>query len=819
MNIREQRYISMITFDNQVFHAQTNSTSYLIRVHPAGYLEQLYYGAKIRRAASYDALFEKITAVYGNTNVTPADSKLSLDNLCMEYSFAATGDYRHAPLSLQMPDFGYSGDFRYLSHRIYEGTYEENDLTKMPYAKVSPAHAQSDTATLDITLKDTVYPVYLHLIYTFFSKSDCVTRRVKIDNQSEGSIIVSKVMSLMIDLPDKNYNMHTFDGLWIKERHENIKKLVSGLYVNDSTTGSSSNRHNPLIILSRENCTEESGECIGINLIYSGNHYEAVEVSGYGKIRIMSGINPYQFAWTLDGNAAFYTPEAVLSYSSNGLCGLSHNMHQFVGSHIIPGEWAAKSRPVLVNNWEATYFDFTDAKLLKIARDAKNLGIEMLVLDDGWFGNRSDDTSSLGDWQVNEKKLGGPLKKLAEKVNSLGLKFGLWFEPEMISEKSSLYQIHPDWAVRIPGREHYPGRNQFVLDLTRQDVCEYIVAAVSDVLKSAPIEYVKWDMNRHLSDTYSANLQQRQGEFCHRYIKGVYEVMKRITDSFPHVLFESCSAGGNRFDLGMLCYMPQIWTSDDSDANERTYIQRGTSFGYPLSTMAAHVSAVPNHQTLRNVSLETRFNVACFGVLGYEIDITKLTKAEKKAISEQIIFYKTHRELFQFGTFSRTESDDNHVVWQVVSEDKKEAIVLFYQRTAMPNPQSDVLKVTGLLAGQLYEVETRRQYISIRQFGSLASQVSPIPITDEGVVQSVINKIYMLQSEKEQYRTYGDLLMNAGIKLSQQFAGTGYNEQTRVMGDYSSRLYVIKALPDDSLTDDSLTDDSLRMTALTNDET
>ncbi len=784
----------MITYENRVFHAQTDNTSYLIRLHEAGYLEQLYYGSKIRLAPSYDALFEKNSTGYGNSTVTPGDTMLTLDNLCMEYSFASTGDYRHAPLSLQLPDYGFSNDFRYESHKIYDGTYEENHLTKMPYARANTGEGKKEISTLDITLKDSVFPVRLHLIYTFFEKSDVITRRVKISNDSQETIQISKVMSMMLDLPDKDYTFHTFDGLWAKERRENRKKLVSGLYVNDSTTGSSSNRHNPFIMLSKENSTDNLGECIGLNLIYSGNHYEAAEVSGYGKVRIMTGINPFQFAWTLGKDDAFYTPEAVLSFSALGENGLSHNMHAFVTRHIVSPEWANRERPVLINNWEATYFDFTDGKLLDIAREARALGMEMLVLDDGWFGNRSDDTSSLGDWKVNEKKLGGSLRRLAEKINKQNLKFGLWFEPEMISEKSNLYLSHPDWAVKIPARPAYMGRNQFVLDLTRSDVRDYIVTAVSDTLLSAPVEYVKWDMNRHLSDAFSANLGQRQGEFFHRYIEGVYEVMNRITGAFPNVLFESCSAGGNRFDLGMLCYMPQVWTSDDTDANERTYIQRGTSFGYPLSAMAAHVSAVPNHQTLRNTSLETRFNIASFGVLGYEIDITKLTKSEKKVISEQIAFYRTYRTLFQFGTFSRIKSDENHVIWQVVSPDKKEAAVLFYQRSGMPNPDSDILKVSGLLADQIYEVSPRKQYISIRQFGSLVNQVSPVQITDEGILQSVINKVYMLESEKESYRAYGDLLMNAGIKLSQQFGGVGYNDRTRVMGDFGSRLYIIKSV-------------------------
>ena len=786
----------MITYENHIFHAQTDHVSYLIRVHEAGYLEQLYFGKKIRRASDYEALFEKFGTGYGNTTVTPSDSTMTLDNLCLEYSFAGTGDYRHMPMSLQMPDLGFSNNFLYDSHQIYEGTYAENPLTGMPYARNGKKSSEEIVTTLDITLKDSVYPVYMHLIYTFFSTCDVITRRVKLENRAENEIAISKIMSMMLDLPDNTYSLHTFDGLWARERHEHRKELVSGLYVNDSTTGASSNRHNPFMILSKNKSTLDEGSCIGVNLMYSGNHYEAIEVSEYGKLRVMTGINPYQFSWTLKSGEDFYTPEAVMTYSHSGQNKMSQNMHQFIQKHVIPEYWSGRERPVLINNWEATYFDFNKSKILKIAQEAKKLGMEMMVLDDGWFGNRKDDTSSLGDWKPNEKKLGGTLKELAEKINKMDMKFGLWFEPEMISEKSELYAKHPDWAVKSPDRVAYPGRNQLVLDFARQEVRDAIAEAVSDVLKNAPIAYVKWDMNRHLSDAYSASLGACQGEFYHRYILGLYEVMGKITEAFPEVLFEGCSAGGNRFDMGILYYMPQIWTSDDTDANERMRIQQGTSAGYPLSSMGAHVSAVPNHQTLRDTSIETRFNVACFGVLGYEIDITTMTKAEKKAVSEQIKFYKEHRQLFQTGIFSRIESDDNYMIWQVTSEDKKEAIVLLYQRLAVPNAGSDCLRPVALLEDELYEVSARKQYISIRQFGNLVNQVSPVPITNDGLIQSAVNKFYMLESEKEQYQAYGDMLMNAGIKLKQQFAGTGYNEQTRVMGDFSSRLYVIRSIAD-----------------------
>lgn len=749
----------MIGYESGIFHMQTAQSSYLIRVHEEGYLEQLYYGYKIRRAQEYCALYEKTASGYGNTNVTPTNGKQSLDAICLEYSYSGTGDYRHLPLQMEMPDSSYSQDFRYVSHEIYEGEYRESETTCMPYARENATAYGAKAQTLDITLKDRLHKVWMHLIYTVFADCDVITRRVKIENRTGKAVIITKVMSMMLDLPDAGYRLHTFDGLWIRERQEHVRELVSGLYVNDSTTGSSSNRHNPYIMLSRTHTTETDGECIGLNLIYSGNHYEAVEVSEHGRMRIMSGINPHQFRWELGEGESFYAPEAVLSYSRNGMGGLSRQLHRFVQHHIVSPDWAYRERPVLINNWEATYFDFNGEKLRSLAAQAKDLGIEMLVLDDGWFGHREDDTSSLGDWFVNEQKLGGTLSGLAKGINDLGLSFGLWFEPEMISEKSRLYEAHPDWAVTVPGRTQYLGRNQMVLDMTRQDVRDYLVHVVGRVLDQASISYVKWDMNRHISDAYSATLGTRQGEFYHRYILGVYDVMARITKAHTDILFEGCSAGGNRFDLAMLFYMPQIWTSDDTDANERTHIQRGTSFAYPLSTMAAHVSAVPNHQTLRNTSIETRFDIAAFGMLGYEIDITLLSHEEKEAIRRQVAFYKEHRILIQTGEFYRIECDENHVIWQVMSQDRREGLVMTYQRLALANQGSDVLKLAGLLEEEQYQIRIRDAY-----------------------------------GEEEIHTGYGDLLMYAGVKLNQQFVGAGIHPGTRVLGDFSTRIYEIKTL-------------------------
>lgn len=778
----------MIQFENQVFHLSTEHTSYVIGIRNSNYLENLYYGRRIHVTTNYAPLQEEFGTGYGNSVVCPEDAMLTLDNLCMEYSFAGNGDYRHSPLEIRMPDYSFSNRFYYKEYVIYEGEYKENHLTNMPYASYS-----NDAVTLELILEDSLYSLELKLIYTVFPSCDVITRRTVVTNRGNDTIQIARIMSLQLDLPESNYYMETFDGAWTRERHMNRKRLESGLYVNESTTGSSSNRHNPLILLTKEDCTENTGSCYGMNLIYSGNHYEAVEVTPYEKIRIMTGINPHRFNWKLEKDETFYSPEAVLTYSHKGRQGVSSQFNRFVNLHIVPKKWQGKERPVLINNWEATYFDFTEKKLLKLAKEAASLGIELFVLDDGWFGKRENDTTSLGDWYVNEKKLGGSLRKFASKINNLGLKFGLWLEPEMISKDSELFCKHPDWAVRIPNREDYIGRNQYVLDVTRQEVRESVVTMILDVLQDANVEYVKWDMNRHLSDAYSASLGERQGEFYHRYMLGVYDMMRRITQACPQVLFESCSAGGNRFDLGMLCYMPQIWTSDNTDANERVAIQEGTSYGYPLSTMKAHVSAVPNHQTLRNISLENRFHIACFGVLGYELDVTKLSMVEKKIIKDQITFYKEHRKLFQFGEFSKSSMHNGNLIWQVVSEDKKSAIVLCYQQLQRPNVSSDLLQVSGLEPDWLYHMEVRKQSISIKQFGDLVNQASPVPIKDEGIVQTIVNKVYTLDSEEESYELYGDMLEYAGVKLKQQFVSTGYTKDTRVMGDFATRIYVITA--------------------------
>ncbi len=781
----------MIKYEQGIFHLSTDSMSYVIGIREENYLENLYFGQRVIDQ-SFQGRKEPFTNEYGNAVVVPGESHITLDNLCLEFSSGATGDFRESSLELRMPDGIYSNRFIYQGFEQYAGLYTKAKQTGMPYARNSDIEKEENVETLELIFMDQQYQIQFRIVYTVFEQSNVITQRRVLCNLSTESVTLDKIMSLQLDLPERDYYLETFDGAWARERHKNRKELVSGIYVNSSTTGNSSNRHNPFILLGKLGCTEHMGECIGINLIYSGNHYEVVEVTEYSKLRILAGINPHRFSYEVGVGETFYTPEAVLSFSNQGKNGLSAGLHRFVSSHIVPAKWANKERPVLINNWEATYFDFTKSKLLHLAKEAKQLGIELFVLDDGWFGNRQDDTSSLGDWVANEKKLGGTLKELADQINRIGLQFGLWMEPEMISRNSRLYEKHPDYAIEIPEREAFLGRNQLVLDYTRKEVRDYIVDSISKVLQSANISYVKWDMNRQITDVYSRELGQRQGEFYHRYILGLYEVLESITERFPDILFESCAAGGNRFDLGMLFYMPQTWTSDDTDANERIYIQGGTSYGYPLSTMGAHVSAVPNHQTLRTVNLETRFAVACFGLLGYELDVTKLTRSEKKVITKQIEFYKAHRRLLQFGTFSRNTMPNGNTIWQVVSEEKDEAIVLVYQSLSKPNSSSDILKVSGLLKDSMYEIRTRKQFLSIKEFGDLVNQVSPVHISQGGVLQSLVDKVYMLESEEEVCQASGGLLQYGGIKLAQRFIGTGYNQDTRVMGDFSSRLYIIR---------------------------
>ena len=597
-------------------------------------------------------------------------------------------------------------------------------------------------------------------------------------------------MSLMLDIPRGGFDMLTLDGGWIAEAHINERPLSIGLFVNESTTGDSSNRHNPAFMLKARGADEGRGEVIGFNLAYSGNHYSAAEVSRHGTTRVMTGINPTAFLWRLGAGESFEAPTAIISYSDRGTNALSDNMHGFINAHVIPREHRYTERPVVINNWESTFFNFNRRKLLALARRAKRLGVEMLVLDDGWFGSRSDDTRGLGDWQVNRKKMGGTMASFSERIHKMGMSFGLWFEPECVNEDSDLYRRHPDWAIKVPGRAPSVARNQLVLDLTRPEVRDYLVDAVDRVLTEAKIEYVKWDYNRHISDPYSASLKN-QGEFYHRYILGLYDVLRRIfSERHPEVLLESCSSGGNRFDLGMLHLSPQIWTSDDSDARERMDIQRGIYTFYPQSAVSAHVSMTPNQQTLREAPLSTRFNVAAFGVLGYELDFGELTPDERRQIKEQIAFYKAHRKTLQYGRLYRYfPREGERESWQVLGEGG-EIIASMMNLTYSAAPLPDRLRILDAKEGVRYRMETVRQYLKISRFGGLINHISPVRLRADGFILRTVNKHFSLTDGTEKYEVSGEAL-RAGIPLAMQYSGTGYNPAVRVTGDFGSTLYLI----------------------------
>jgi len=779
----------MISKKEQLFNLSTANTTYLFAITETGHLEHLYYGKALSEGSvSHAALAEKRSLGIGTgTAYNSGNPTLFLGNLRMEYSTMGKGDCRESFINVEYGRGMQTLDFVVKSFRIIPG--KPRTFSGLPESYGD----RSTCSTLELTLKETSLPIRLVLTYTIFEDSDVITRRATVYNDSDRIITIRNLASLQLDLDQDDWNLVTFDGAWARERYMHERPLHSGIIINDSKTGVSSAEHNPCIFL-----TKADGECIATNLIYSGNHREVVETSPYGKIRILTGINPSQFSWELSAQDRFQSPEAILTYSPKGMNGASQNFHHFINHHIIRGEWKFRERPVLVNNWEATYFNFTEDKLVDLARQASSLGAELFVLDDGWFGIRNDDTTSLGDWTVNPKKLPSGLGGLSLEIHRMGMMFGLWVEPEMINIESQLYKKHPDWMVAIPGRDPSVGRNQYLLDLTRLEVRNYLFTILSETWHLADVNYIKWDMNRTFSDLYSANSEIRNhGEFLHRYVLGLYELLTRLTTAFPHVLFESCASGGNRFDLGMLCFMPQTWTSDNTDVLSRLYIQEGTSCGYPLSTMGSHVSASPNHQTLRKTDLESRFNIAAFGVLGYELDLTKLNHQQKDAIKTQISFYKGHRSLLQYGTFTRVKmanSSSNQVIWSVASKDRSELLVLFAQKLNQSNPGSDKLKIEAVDLKATYEIFPRQQKIDIRTFGDLINRISPVAITDGGIAQNTLSKALSLDSEIEHYRVSGELLAHAGIMLNQQFGGTGYDGETRVLGDFGSRIYICKKI-------------------------
>ena len=729
---------------NKTFHLCNASISYLMTVLPNGEMGQLYFGKRIRHREDFSHLLEMRARPMASC-VSEEDKAFSMEHLKQEYGVYGTSDYRSPAVEVLQENGSRISHFLYQSHEIRPGK---------PKLKGLPAvytEQDSEALTLILRLKDPVTELQLELFYTIFQEGGILARSARFENRGSGTLHLTRAMSLCMDLPDHGYEWMQFSGAWARERHLKIRKLEEGIQSVGSMRGHSSHEHNPFVILKRPSANEFQGEALGFSLIYSGNFLAQAEVDTHGTTRMLLGIHPDPFDWKLEPGEEFQTPEAVVVFTDRGLNDLSQTFHRLYQHRLARGYWRDRPRPILINNWEATYMDFSEDKLLKIAEKARDLGVELFVLDDGWFGKRNNEHAGLGDWSANPDKLPRGIGELSRKIRSLGLQFGLWFEPEMVNRDSELYRTHPDWILQTPGRPSCHGRFQYVLDFSRKEVVDELYERMADVLEEAELSYVKWDMNRSITECYSAALPpDRQGEVFHRYILGVYELYERLTARFPKVLFESCASGGARFDPGMLYYAPQAWTSDDTDACERLKIQYGSSYCYPISSIGSHVSAVPNHQTGRVTSLKTRANTAYFGTFGYELDLNRLSPEEQEAVKQQTAFMKEYRELLQFGTFYRLSSPfENQVTaWMAVSPDRKRAVLGWYRVLCHPNGGYTRLKLAGLDPDLLYSCGGRE--------------------------------------------FYGDELMNLGLITTDDSAGEIAGQRGQ-LGDFDSRVYILKA--------------------------
>lgn len=736
-----------VNTETKEFHLFNQNVSYIFRVlEKSHYLEHLYYGSRVKHRESFHHLIER--EVRPSSNLFEGDHTSSLEHIKQEYPSYGTTDFRYPAYMITDQVNSHITDFQFESYKIIKG---KPSLANLPSTYVEDS---TEADTLEITLYDSVIKTKLILSYTIYANRNVITRNTKFVNEGTTAVFINNAMSASIDFPDDQYEMIHLYGAWARETHMETRKLSKGIQSISSTRGASSHVHNPFLALKRFDTTEHYGEVFGFSLVYSGNFLGQVEVDSYDVTRVTMGINPFQFKWKLNPNEYFQTPECVMVYSTNGLNEMSHTFHQLYHNRLVRGYWRDKVRPILINNWEATYFDFDEEKILNIVKSSKDLGIELFVLDDGWFGKRDDDSSSLGDWFEYEEKLPNGIDGLSEKVEALGMKFGLWFEPEMVSKGTKLFEEHPDWIISTPNRRASHGRNQFVLDFSRKEVVDHTFILMDNIIKKSKISYIKWDMNRYITEAYSKVLESdQQGELFHRYILGVYDLYERLIHKYPHILFESCAGGGARFDPGMLYYAPQTWTSDDTDAVERLKIQYGTSMVYPLNSIGSHVSAVPNHQVGRITPLDTRANVAFFGTFGYELDVTKLTDGEKDQVKQQVAFFKENRELISNGTFYRLSNPftSNETSWIVVSTDKTEAIVGYYKVLAKPNDSYSRIKVKGLDPEKLYTINNNTT------------------------------------------THYGDELMNIGMILAENYTDRASEYWSREHPhDYYSKLFVIK---------------------------
>lgn len=687
--------------EKNLFTIHTVHSTWQMKVGRYGHLLHVYYG---RRTGDTDLSYlirEMDRGFCGVPYEARDDRGYSLDTLPQEYPCFGAGDYRTACLHAIHADGSQAAELLYVSHQIYEGKYS---LPGLPSVRASDREAQ----TLEILLRDKSSGLEVILYYGVLEQSDVITRACRIRNSGEAPIRLLRALSCCIDFADGDMDMLSFYGRHSMERNVQRIPVPHGRLSSGSTRGTSSHQENPFVILCDRSAEEERGSCYGMTFVYSGNFLAEAEINQVNQPRFVMGIHPDGFSWTLERGEEFVTPEVILTYSSEGFGSLSRNLHDLYREHLLPRQFMDRKHPVLLNNWEVTEFDFTEEELLSLAESAADLGIGLFVMDDGWFGARNRDGSGLGDWTVNREKLPSGLSGLSEKIRKMGMQFGIWIEPEMVNEDSDLYRAHPDWCLCIPGRKPNLERCQLVLDITRREVRDYLFDSISKAIDEASASYVKWDMNRSLSDIWSAALPaDRQAETAHRYVLGLYELMERFTGKYPHILWEGCSGGGGRFDAGILYYMPQIWCSDDTDAVERIFIQYGTSFGYPVCSVGAHVSTSPNMQTGRTVPLETRAEVAMAGTFGYEMDVRTLNDGEQEQVRRQVQEYKKYGQIIRQGDYYRlTNPYENHfyAAWQIVSKDRTESLVSFVLLHAEANPPFRQLRLRGLKEDAQYRI-------------------------------------------------------------------------------------------------------------------
>ena len=678
----------------------TKNTSYQMRVSSEGFLQHLYYGKRIGEENFRYLYHNYDRACAGNPDEVFPNRAISFDTMPQEFPGYGVGDYRIHAIAARNADGSYGADFRYAGHEVTKGKYKISNLP-------SSYDYSGDAETLTVTVNDKITGLTLELLYGVFEDEDVITRAVRVVNNGKGEIALDRAFSMSMDIPFGKWDLVHFHGKHALERQTEREPLTHLVKSVESRRGTSSHQENPFMIVCDRKADEDHGRCYGMMFVYSGSFKAEAEVDQINSTRVTMGIHDDQFEWHLMPGEVFETPEVIMAYSGEGLTELSHIYHKFIRRNICRGKYQFTRRPILLNSWEASYFDFTDETLLALADEAAKIGVEMLVLDDGWFGERNSDNAGLGDWYVNENKIKCGLKSLVEQVNAKGLKFGIWMEPEMINEDSDLYRAHPDWAFAMPGRKPARSRNQLVLDLSRKEVVDYVYDSMAKILYENNIEYLKWDMNRSLSDVYSAALPAaRQGETMHRFMLGLYDLMGRITENFPDVLVEGCSGGGARFDAGILCYSPQIWCSDDTDPIHRLNIQYGTSFGYPVSTVGSHVSASPNHQTGRTTPIHTRAVVAMSGTFGYELDPARLSDEEKEEIRDQIRIFDKYYDLIQGGLYYRLSEigDEPYEAWEFAAEDGSEALLNVVVTNIQPNQALINIRLKGLDPDAVYEL-------------------------------------------------------------------------------------------------------------------